>query len=88
MNLSIVYVHSRGEVEGADSDCQGSPWKTREGVQPHQPGAQPSGQETEKGTNTQELPTNISLNLQVLYYGNALCGLTVNEFSEFSICVF
>lgn len=42
--------NSRGEVEWADSDCQGAPWKTREGVQPHQPGAQPSGQETEKGT--------------------------------------
>ena len=40
---------SRGEVEGPDSDCQGAPWKTHKTVQPHQPGAQPAGQETEEG---------------------------------------
>lgn len=51
-----VCPHSRGEVEGADSDCQGTPWKTREGVQPHQPGAQPPGQETEKGMKSLSCP--------------------------------
>lgn len=49
LSLFAVLWHSRGEVEGADSDCQGTPWKTHQGVQPHQPGAQPSGQETEEG---------------------------------------
>lgn len=62
MRVSVC-LHSRGEVEGADSDCQGPPWKTREGVQPHQPGAQPSGQETEKGTKSQEWLSLIFLNL-------------------------
>lgn len=47
--LPVVWCHSRGEVEGAHSDCQGAPWQTRQGVQPHQPGAQPAGQETEEG---------------------------------------
>lgn len=42
-------MYSRGEAEGADSDCQGTPRQTRQGVQPHQLGAQSSGQETEEG---------------------------------------
>lgn len=54
-SLLRVWWHSRGEVEGADSDCQGAPWQTRQGVQPHQPGAQPAGQETEEGKEVQEL---------------------------------
>lgn len=47
--LPAVWWDSRGEVEGADGDRQGAPWQTRQGVQPHQPGAQPAGQETEDG---------------------------------------
>lgn len=47
--LLAVWWFSRGEVEGPDSDCQGAPWQTRQGVQPHQPGTQSSGQETEEG---------------------------------------
>lgn len=46
---SCFCAFSRGEVEGADGDRQGPPWQTRQGVQPHQPGAQPAGQETEEG---------------------------------------
>lgn len=41
--------NSRGEAEGADGHRQGAPRETRQGVQPHQPGALPSGQETQKG---------------------------------------
>lgn len=47
--------YSRGEVEGPDGDRQGTPWETRQGVQPHQPGAQPAGQETEEGTERSKL---------------------------------
>ena len=46
---------SRGEIEGADSDRQGPPWQTRQGVQPHQPGAESSGQETEEGKEERRL---------------------------------
>lgn len=62
MRVSVC-LYSRDQVEGADSDCQRTPWKTREGVQPHQLGAQPSGQETEKGTRSQESLSKIFSNL-------------------------
>lgn len=55
LSLLAGWWHSRGEAEGADSDCQGTPWQTCQGVQPHQPGAQPSGQETEEGKEVQGL---------------------------------
>lgn len=51
----VCVSYSRGEVEGPDGDRQGTPWETRQGVQPHQPGAQPAGQETEEGTERSKL---------------------------------
>lgn len=40
---------SRGEAEGPDGHRQGAPWHSPQGVQPHQPGAQPAGQEEQEG---------------------------------------
>lgn len=52
-NLFFLYLcllcGSRGEAEGPNCDCQRPPWQAHQGVQPHQPGAQPAGQETEEG---------------------------------------
>lgn len=45
--LSAVF--SRGEAEGQDGHRQGTPWHPPQGVQPHQPGAQPAGQEEQEG---------------------------------------
>lgn len=48
---------SRGEAEGADSDCQGTPGPARQEIQPHQPGAQSAGQKTEEGKIDSQLST-------------------------------
>lgn len=40
---------SRGEAKGANCYCEGAPWQADQGVQPHQPGAQPAWQKTEEG---------------------------------------
>lgn len=52
--IPAVWRCSRGEVEGADGDSKGAPWQAHQRVQPHQPGAQPAGQETEEGKDEPE----------------------------------
>lgn len=45
----VLCACSRSEVKGANSDSERAPGYAHQGVQPHQPGAQPAGQETEEG---------------------------------------